>query len=183
MFLVSLLSASVPHLAFCTLGVLFTSCYPEANIQRAAVACILWGLRGGSSQFFSLVFSFQWVPAFYLGRSCVAHWGAFSFFLFWPPIVRTLPFRTLQHLEKVCGKELAGTCELGLWLRLPGILISDAVFKSSWKIELISLYSDLSQIHISSTAPPGMQPGLCSLKKGSPLSEIYFICFFFLLHY
>lgn len=71
-------------------------------------------------------------------------------------MLSTLPFSTLQHLVKACGKELAGVCELGLLLGLIGILISDGLFKSSLKVELVSLYSDY-KIRIPSTAPPGRQ--------------------------
>lgn len=132
MFLGSFLSTSVSHLAFCTLGLLFPSCYPEPSILELLQHTLHEGLRV-ISEFPWLVLSFQWVPALHWGRSFVPHGESFSAFLLWSVTFSTLPFSTLQHLGKACGKQLAGAYELGLWLGLLGILISDMALESLFK--------------------------------------------------
>ena len=111
-FLGSFLNTSVPHLAFCISGILFSSCCPEPSIQRAAIKCAS-GPWSDSSQF-SPVVSFWWVPALH----CVPHWGSFSDFLLWLPSFSTRAFHTLHLLVKAYRKELACECEFGWCLGL-----------------------------------------------------------------
>lgn len=141
-FLGSCLGASVTRLIFCTLGVLFTFCYPEPSLQRAAIVCPPWGL-GMIHISSSLALSFQWVPALPRGRPCVPQWGSSSAFF--------LGFHPSAHYPLVLGKGLwervGWYTWMQLWLGLLGMLISDAVFKSSLKIELIYLYLDLADLY------------------------------------